>query len=132
MMAAVITSTLGADLQTGAQNPSYFFGGRIIGGAGIGMFSMSSHYIKARSRLLNIEDHWFHFNNFQLPLVSITVAFWLYFGFSFTGGNKCNPEGIENLYLPDGTYNAAAKPRTPHTSALINLKSHGEHRYHYC
>lgn len=40
MMVAVIIFTLGTSLQAGAQKPAYFFAGRIIGGLGIGMFSM--------------------------------------------------------------------------------------------
>lgn len=40
MLVAVIIFTLGTGLQTGAQNPTYFFAGRVIGGIGIGMFSM--------------------------------------------------------------------------------------------
>lgn len=39
MMVAVVVFTLGSGLQAGAQKPSYFFAGRIIGGLGIGMFS---------------------------------------------------------------------------------------------
>lgn len=42
MMVAVIIFTLGTGLQTGAQTPAYLFAGRVIGGVGIGMFSMVS------------------------------------------------------------------------------------------
>lgn len=42
MMVAVIIFTLGTGLQTGAQSPAYLFAGRVIGGIGIGMFSMVS------------------------------------------------------------------------------------------
>lgn len=39
MMVAVVVFTLGSSLQSAAQNPAYFFAGRIIGGVGIGMLS---------------------------------------------------------------------------------------------
>ena len=40
MMVAVLVFTLGTGLQAGAQSPAYLFAGRVIGGIGIGMFSM--------------------------------------------------------------------------------------------
>jgi predicted MFS family arabinose efflux permease len=40
MMVAVIVFTLSTGLQTGAQNPAMLFAGRVVGGIGIGMFSM--------------------------------------------------------------------------------------------
>jgi MFS family permease len=40
MMVAVIVFTLGTCLQCAAHNPGMLFAGRIIGGVGIGMFSM--------------------------------------------------------------------------------------------
>ncbi|TGO37350.1 hypothetical protein BHYA_0099g00090 [Botrytis hyacinthi] len=107
MMVAVLIFTLGTGLQTGAQNPSYFFAGRIIGGVGIGMFSMVIPLYQAeiappelRGSLVSLQ---------QLSItIGTTIAFWLDFGFSFSGGNKCKPEGIADPYLADGTYNAAA------------------------
>lgn len=42
MMVAVLIFTLGTGFQVGAQNPGMLFAGRIIGGIGIGMFSMVS------------------------------------------------------------------------------------------
>lgn len=106
MMVAVLIFTLGTGLQTGARSPAYFFAGRIIGGVGIGMFSMVIPLYQAeiappelRGSLVSLQ---------QLSItVGTTIAFWLDFGFSFVGGNKCNPEGITNPYLADGTYNAA-------------------------
>ena len=40
MLTAVIIFTIGTGLQAGAQSPAYLFAGRIVGGIGIGMFSM--------------------------------------------------------------------------------------------
>lgn len=40
MLVAVLVFTLGTGLQAGAQSPAYLFAGRVIGGVGIGMFSM--------------------------------------------------------------------------------------------
>lgn len=104
MMVAVLIFTLGTGLQSGAQSPAYFFAGRIIGGFGIGMFSMVIPLYQAeiappelRGSLVSLQ---------QLSItIGTTIAFWLDFGFSFVGSNKCHPEGIANPYLPDGTYN---------------------------
>ncbi|KAF7902992.1 hypothetical protein EAF00_002894 [Botryotinia globosa] len=114
MMVAVLIFTLATGLQTGAQNPSYFFAGRIIGGVGIGMFSMVIPLYQAeiappelRGSLVSLQ---------QLSItIGTTIAFWLDFGFSFSGGNKCKPEGIADPYLADGTYNAAVNHGHPCT-----------------
>ena len=106
MMVAVIIFTLGTGLQAGAQKPSYFFAGRIIGGVGIGMFSMVIPLYQAeiappelRGSLVSLQ---------QLSItVGTAIAFWLDYGMQFIGGVNCNPEGISNPYLSDGTYNAA-------------------------
>lgn len=104
MMVAVLIFTLGTGLQCGAQNPGYFFAGRIIGGIGIGMFSMVIPLYQAeiappelRGSLVSLQ---------QLSItIGTTIAFWIDFGTSFAGGNKCKPEGILDPYLPDGSYN---------------------------
>jgi MFS family permease len=106
MMVAVIIFTLGTGLQAGAQTPAYFFAGRIIGGIGIGMFSMVIPLYQAeiappelRGSLVSLQ---------QLSItVGTAVAFWLDYGMQFVGGVTCNPEGIDNPYLVSGTYNAA-------------------------
>lgn len=103
MQVAVLIFTLGTGLQAGAQTPAYFFAGRIIGGVGIGMFSMVIPLYQAeiappelRGSLVSLQ---------QLSItIGTTIAFWLDFGFSYVGGNKCNPEGIANAYK-DGAYN---------------------------
>ncbi|OGE57054.1 hypothetical protein PENARI_c002G01621 [Penicillium arizonense] len=106
MMVAVIIFTLGTGLQAGAQTPAYFFAGRIIGGIGIGMFSMVIPLYQAeiappelRGSLVSLQ---------QLSItVGTAVAFWLDYGMQFVGGVTCNPEGVDNPYLVSGTYNAA-------------------------
>lgn len=106
MMVAVVIFTLGTGLQAGAQNPSYFFAGRIVGGIGIGMFSMVIPLYQAeisppelRGSLVSLQ---------QLSItVGTALAFWIDYGMQFVGGTTCNPEGITNAYLSDGTYNAA-------------------------
>ncbi|PQE20388.1 sugar transporter protein [Rutstroemia sp. NJR-2017a BBW] len=114
MMVAVLIFTLGTGLQAGARSPAYFFAGRIIGGVGIGMFSMVIPLYQAeiappelRGSLVSLQ---------QLSItIGTTIAFWLDFGFSFVGGNKCKPEGIANPYLADGSYNAAGNHGHPCT-----------------
>ena len=106
MMVAVIIFTLGTGLQAGAQKPAYFFAGRIIGGIGIGMFSMVIPLYQAeiappelRGSLVSLQ---------QLSItIGTAIAFWLDYGMQYVGGVTCNPEGIANPYLTDGTYNAA-------------------------
>lgn len=114
MMVAVIIFSLGTGLQTGAQSPAYFFAGRIIGGIGIGMFSMVIPLYQAeiappelRGSLVSLQ---------QLSItIGTTIAFWLDFGFSYVGSNKCKPEGIANPYLSDGSYDAAGNHGHPCT-----------------
>ncbi|KAJ5995050.1 hypothetical protein N7481_002027 [Penicillium waksmanii] len=106
MMVAVVIFTLGTGLQAGAQTPAYFFAGRIIGGVGIGMFSMVIPLYQAeiappelRGSLVSLQ---------QLSItIGTTIAFWLDYGMQYIGGVACNPEGIANPYLADGTYNTA-------------------------
>ncbi|EEA19696.1 hypothetical protein TMatcc_009840 [Talaromyces marneffei ATCC 18224] len=104
MMFAVLVFTLGTGLQSGAQSPAYFFVGRIIGGFGIGMFSMVIPLYQAeiappelRGSLVSLQ---------QLSItIGTTIAFWLDFGFSYIGSTHCNPEGIADPYDSKGNYN---------------------------
>ncbi|RAH45811.1 sugar porter family MFS transporter [Aspergillus aculeatinus CBS 121060] len=108
MMVAVVVFTLGSSLQSAAQNPAYFFAGRIIGGVGIGMLSQVIPLYQAeiappelRGSLVSLQ---------QLSItIGTAISFWLDYGMQYVGGVKCNPEGVENPYLADGTfdYNAA-------------------------
>ena len=106
MMVAVIIFTLGTGLQAGAQTPAYFFSGRIVGGIGIGMFSMVIPLYQAeiappelRGSLVSLQ---------QLSItIGTTIAFWLDYGMQYVGGTTCNPEGIPHPYLKDGSFNAA-------------------------
>ncbi|KAJ5833781.1 Major facilitator superfamily domain general substrate transporter [Penicillium riverlandense] len=107
MMVAVVIFTLGTGLQAGAQTPAYFFSGRVIGGVGIGMFSMVIPLYQAevappelRGSLVSLQ---------QLSItIGTTIAFWLDYGMQYVGGTTCNPEGVANPYNgPNHSYNAA-------------------------
>ncbi|RFU35293.1 hypothetical protein B7463_g1044, partial [Scytalidium lignicola] len=106
MMVAVIIFTLGTGLQTGAQNPAMLFAGRVIGGIGIGMFSMVIPLYQAeiappelRGSLVSLQ---------QLSItIGTTLAFWLDYGLHFVGGSDCDPAGVPNNgFNADGTFNA--------------------------
>lgn len=102
MLVAVIVFTLGTGLQTGAQNPAMLFAGRVIGGIGIGMFSMVIPLYQAeiappelRGSLVSLQ---------QLSItIGTCISFWLDYGMHFVGGSDCNPAGIANPYEADGT-----------------------------
>ncbi|KAL3471501.1 sugar transporter [Aspergillus californicus] len=104
MMVAVVVFTLGSGLQAGAQTPAYFFAGRIVGGLGIGMFSHVIPLYQAeiappelRGSLVSLQ---------QLSItIGTAISFWLDYGMQYVGGTTCNPEGIDNPYLADGSYN---------------------------
>jgi MFS family permease len=105
MLVAVIIFTLGTGLQAGAQNPAMLFAGRVIGGIGIGMFSMVIPLYQAeiappqlRGSLVSLQ---------QLSItIGTCISFWLDYGMHFVGGSDCLPAGVPNNgYLPDGTFN---------------------------
>ena len=107
MLVAVIIFTIGTGLQTGAQNPAMLFAGRVIGGIGIGMFSMVIPLYQAeiappelRGSLVSLQ---------QLSItIGTCISFWLDYGMHFVGGSDCKPAGIANPYESDGTtFNAA-------------------------
>jgi MFS family permease len=95
MLVAVVIFTLGTGLQTGAQNPGMLFAGRVIGGFGIGMFSMVIPLYQAeiappelRGSLVSLQ---------QLSItIGTTIAFWLDYGLHFVGGSNCDPAGVPN------------------------------------
>ncbi|TVY51676.1 MFS glucose transporter mfs1 [Lachnellula cervina] len=104
MLVAVIVFTLGTGLQTGAQNPAMLFAGRVIGGIGIGMFSMVIPLYQAeiappelRGSLVSLQ---------QLSItIGTCVAFWLDYGMHFVGGSNCDPAGVPNNgYGSDGKF----------------------------
>ena len=104
MMVAVIIFTLGTGLQTGAQNPAMLFAERVIGGIGIGMFSMVIPLYQAeiappelRGSLVSLQ---------QLSItIGTTIAFWLDYGMHFAGGSNCNPADVPNGAIKsDGTF----------------------------
>jgi MFS family permease len=95
MLVAVIIFTIGTGLQTGAQNPAMLFAGRVVGGIGIGMFSMVIPLYQAeiappelRGSLVSLQ---------QLSItIGTTIAFWLDYGLHFVGGSDCRPDGVPN------------------------------------
>lgn len=103
MMVAVIIFSLGTCLQAAAQNPAMLFAGRVIGGFGIGMFSMVIPLYQAeiappelRGSLVSLQ---------QLSItIGTTIAFWLDYGLHFVGGSNCDPAGVPNDgFESDGT-----------------------------
>lgn len=105
MMVAVIIFTIGTGLQAGAHRSSELFAGRVIGGVGIGMFSMVIPLYQAeiappelRGSLVSLQ---------QLSItIGTTIAFWLDYGMHFVGGKDCNPEGIpHSQQYTDGAFN---------------------------
>ena len=103
MLVAVIIFTLGTGLQTGAQDPAMLFAGRVVGGIGIGMFSMVIPLYQAeiappelRGSLVSLQ---------QLSItIGTCISFWLDYGMHFVGGSDCNPAGVPNHgYEADGT-----------------------------
>ncbi|KAF3767942.1 putative sugar transporter [Cryphonectria parasitica EP155] len=108
MNVAVIIFTLGTCLQCAAQNPGMLFAGRIIGGVGIGMFSMVIPLYQAeiappelRGSLVSLQ---------QLSItIGTTIAFWLDYGFQFIGGSECKPYNVpEDQWYIDGSFNYEA------------------------
>ncbi|KAH0041131.1 sugar transporter, partial [Aureobasidium melanogenum] len=105
MLVAVIVFTLGTGLQTGAQSSAYLFAGRVIGGIGIGMFSMVIPLYQAeiappelRGSLVSLQ---------QLSItIGTAIAFWTDYGMHFAGGTHCNPAGVPHdvAYPGDGKF----------------------------
>jgi MFS family permease len=116
MLVAVVIFTLGTGLQTGAQNPAMLFAGRVIGGIGIGMFSMVIPLYQAeiappelRGSLVSLQ---------QLSItIGTCISFWLDYGMHFIGGSDCNPANVANpyTYAADGTATFDAYAAHGHT-----------------
>ncbi|KAN0108041.1 sugar transporter [Hyaloscypha variabilis] len=112
MLVAVVIFTLGTGLQAGAQNPAMLFAGRVVGGIGIGMFSMVIPLYQAeiappelRGSLVSLQ---------QLSItIGTCISFWLDYGMHFVGGSNCDPAGVANGgMLPDGTFDWTAAHKT--------------------
>lgn len=109
MNIAVVVFTLGTCLQCAARTSGMLFAGRIIGGVGIGMFSMVIPLYQAeiappelRGGLVSLQ---------QLSItIGTMVAFWLDYGFHFIGGTECRPYNVpaSDWYLADGSFNYEA------------------------
>lgn len=106
MMVAVLIFTAGTCLQFAATKSDHLFAGRVIGGFGIGMFSMVIPLYQAeiappelRGGLVSLQ---------QLSItIGTAIAFWLDYGMHFVGGSECKPYGVpeSDWYLPDGSFN---------------------------
>jgi MFS family permease len=103
MLVAVQIFTLGTGLQTGAQNPAMLFAGRVIGGIGIGMFSMVIPLYQAEIAPPELRGS---LVSQQLSItIGTTIAFWLDYGLHFAGGSDCKPAGVPNgAMASDGTF----------------------------
>ena len=104
MMVAVLIFTVGTGLQAGAHKSAELFAGRVIGGFGIGMFSMVIPLYQAevsppelRGSLVSLQ---------QLSItIGTTIAFWLDYGMHFVGGVHCDPAGLPHSEVyQNGTF----------------------------
>lgn len=105
MHVAVFIFTLGTGLQTGAQSPAYMYGGRIVGGLGIGMFSMVIPLYQAEISPPELRGSLVSLQQLSITIGSL-ISFWLDYGFHFIGGSSCKPEGQPENYthsLANGT-----------------------------
>lgn len=105
MNIAAIIFTVGTCLQFAAYNSDMLFAGRVIGGFGIGMFSMVIPLYQAeiappelRGSLVSLQ---------QLSItIGTAVAFWLDYGMHFVSGTKCKPYNVpEDEWYIDGAFN---------------------------
>ena len=118
MMTAVLVFTLGTGFQVGAQNPAMLFAGRVIGGIGIGMFSMVIPLYQAeiappelRGSLVSLQ---------QLSItIGTCISFWLDYGMHFVGGTHCDPAGIAHPYTTAGHF----EPSLAHGHTCLGEKS---------
>lgn len=106
MMVAVIIFTLGTCLQCAAKNSGMLFAGRIIGGVGIGMFSMVIPLYQAEIAPPEIRGGLISLQQLSITIGTF-VAFWLDYGMHFVGGTECKPYGVpeSDWYTSDGTFN---------------------------
>lgn len=108
MNLAAIIFTIGTCLQCASKTSGMLFAGRIVGGVGIGMFSMVIPLYQAeiappelRGGLVSLQ---------QLSItIGTTVAFFLDYGFHFIGGTECKPYNVpEADWYIDGDFNYEA------------------------
>ncbi|RDW94938.1 sugar transporter-1 [Coleophoma crateriformis] len=119
MQVAVIIFTVGTGLQCGAQSGNMLFAGRVVGGVGIGMFSMVIPMYQAeiappqlRGSLVSLQ---------QLSItVGTCISFWLDYGMHFVGGTHCDPAGVPGGALDStGTF----EPYTAHGHTCLGEKA---------
>lgn len=105
MNVAVIIFTLGTGLQTGAQNTAFLYAGRIIGGLGIGMFSMVIPLYQAEIAPPELRGSLVSLQQLAITIGSM-LSFWIDYGFHFIKDSSCLPEGQPENYthtLANGT-----------------------------
>lgn len=84
------------------------FAGRIIGGIGIGMFSMVIPLYQAEIAPPELRGSLVSLQQLSITL-GTTIAFWLDFGFSQIGSTKCKPYNVpEDQWYIDGAFNYEA------------------------
>lgn len=106
MMVAVLIFTLGTGLQCGAHESGELFAGRVIGGIGIGMFSMVIPLYQAEIAPAELRGSLVSLQQLSIAF-GTAVAFWIDYGMHFVGGTRCNPAGIpsDQQYGDDGVFN---------------------------
>lgn len=106
MLVAVVIFTLGTCLQCAAKTGGMLIGGRIVGGVGIGMFSMVVPLYQAEIAPPEIRGGLVSLQQLSIT-IGTTVAFWLDYGFHFIGGTECRPYNVpeSEWYTADGTFN---------------------------
>jgi MFS family permease len=106
MMVAVVVFTLGTCLQCAAQNAGMLFAGRIIGGVGIGMFSMVIPMYQAEIAPPEIRGGLVSLQQLSITIGTF-VAFWLDYGMHFVGGTECQPYNVpqSDWYDAAGDFN---------------------------
>ncbi|KAF2650313.1 sugar transporter [Lophiostoma macrostomum CBS 122681] len=106
MMVAVIIFTIGTCLQCAAKNKDMLFAGRVIGGFGIGMFSMVIPLYQAEIAPPHIRGGLVSLQQLSIT-IGTAIAFWLDYGMHFVGGTHCKPSGVPESEWTnaDGTFN---------------------------
>lgn len=108
MLVAVIIFTVGTGLQAGAQSGNMLFGGRVVGGIGIGMFSMVIPLYQAEIAPSELRGSLVSLQQLSIT-IGTCISFWLDYGMHFVGGSDCNPAGVANGgMLADGTFDYSA------------------------
>lgn len=93
MMVAVVIFTAGTCLQFAATKSDHLFAGRVIGGFGIGMFSMVVPLYQAETAPPELRGGLVSLQQLSIT-IGTAIAFWLDYGMHFVGGSECKPYGV--------------------------------------